>query len=85
MRLLALATSPRISTMPAWSSPISRSSGSPSAPSSVAERLLAEGITAACLYVDLRNVVSTRCYARIGFKPHCDGWAYHRVPSPNPA
>jgi len=44
----------------------------------LAERLLAEGKTAVCLYTDLRNPASNRCYAKIGFAPVCDAWAYLR-------
>ena len=42
----------------------------------VAERIFAEGKTAACLYTDLRNPFSNRCYAKIGFVPHCESWHY---------
>ena len=44
----------------------------------VAERILAEGKAAVCLYTDLRNPASNRCYAKIGFKPVCDAWHYVR-------
>jgi RimJ/RimL family protein N-acetyltransferase len=44
----------------------------------VADRIFAEGRRAACLHTDLRNPMSNRCYARIGFKPHCDAWHYLR-------
>ena len=44
----------------------------------VAERIFAEGKAAACLYTDLRNPASNRCYAKIGFKPVCDAWHYAR-------
>jgi len=37
----------------------------------VVEKLYAEGKNAVCLYTDLRNPYSNRCYARIGFKPVC--------------
>jgi predicted GNAT family acetyltransferase len=47
----------------------------------VAERIFAEGKTAACLYTDLRNPFSNRCYAKIGFVPHCESWHY---PPANP-
>jgi len=40
----------------------------------VADRIFAEGKEAACLYTDLRNPFSNRCYARIGFKPVCVSW-----------
>lgn len=45
----------------------------------LAERGFAEGKRAACLYTDLRNPFSNRCYARIGFKPHCESWHFPRV------
>jgi RimJ/RimL family protein N-acetyltransferase len=35
------------------------------------ERIYAEGRTIACLYTDLRNPFSNRCYAKIGFRPVC--------------
>jgi hypothetical protein len=42
----------------------------------VVESIFAEGRTTACLYTDLRNPMSNRCYARIGFKPYSDSWHY---------
>jgi RimJ/RimL family protein N-acetyltransferase len=45
----------------------------------MAERLFAEGKTAVCLYTDLRNPASNRCYAKIGFEPVCDSWHYLRT------
>jgi RimJ/RimL family protein N-acetyltransferase len=44
----------------------------------VAEHILAEGREAACLYTDLRNPVSNRCYARIGFRPVCESHLFLR-------
>src|SRR5262245_37779036 len=44
----------------------------------VVDRILAEGKASACLYTDLRNPMSNRCYAKIGFKPYCDSWHYVR-------
>lgn|SRR5215831_17408651 len=44
----------------------------------VVDKLFAEGKAAVCLYTDLRNPISNRCYARIGFRPHCDSWHYLR-------
>ena len=38
----------------------------------VAEQIFAEGRSIACLYVDLRNPYSNRCYAKIGFTRVCD-------------
>jgi RimJ/RimL family protein N-acetyltransferase len=49
-----------------------------SATAAVAEAVFAEGRTAACLYADLRNPASNRCYAKIGFVPLCKAWHYHR-------
>jgi GNAT superfamily N-acetyltransferase len=45
----------------------------------VAERAFAEGKTTACLYTDLRNPFSNRCYAKIGFEPVCASWHYPRA------
>lgn len=44
----------------------------------VAERIFADGKAAACLYTDLRNPFSNRCYAKIGFKPECVSWHFVR-------
>jgi RimJ/RimL family protein N-acetyltransferase len=49
------------------------------ATAAVAEAVFAEGRTAACLYSDLRNPASNRCYAMIGFQPVCRSWHYLRV------
>jgi RimJ/RimL family protein N-acetyltransferase len=45
----------------------------------VVEAVFAEGRSAACLYVDLRNPFSSRCYAKIGFTPVCESWMYPRA------
>ena len=37
----------------------------------VAELAFSQGKSMACLYTDLRNPFSNRCYARIGFRPVC--------------
>jgi predicted GNAT family acetyltransferase len=50
-----------------------------SATAAVVEAVFAEGKTAACLYSDLRNPASNRCYAKIGFQPVCRAWHYHRA------
>ncbi len=42
------------------------------------ERVFAEGRAAVCLYTDLRNPFSDRCYAKIGFKPLCASWHFPR-------
>lgn len=44
----------------------------------LAGSLIAEGRQTVCLYVDLRNPFSNRCYARIGFQPVCDAWHLSR-------
>jgi RimJ/RimL family protein N-acetyltransferase len=41
-----------------------------------AERIFADGKTAVSLYTDLRNPVSNRCYARIGFVAYCEASHY---------
>jgi RimJ/RimL family protein N-acetyltransferase len=38
----------------------------------VVEALFREGKTMACINTDLRNPISNRCYAKIGFEPVCD-------------
>jgi RimJ/RimL family protein N-acetyltransferase len=43
------------------------------------DSVFAEGRTMACLYADLRNPASNRCYAKIGFKPVCRSWHYPRA------
>ena len=50
-----------------------------SATAAVADSVFAEGRTAACLFTDVRNPASNRCYAKIGFKPVCRGWHYLRA------
>jgi RimJ/RimL family protein N-acetyltransferase len=42
------------------------------------ERIFAEGKTTACLYTDLRNPFSNRCYEKIGFKPVCESLHFVR-------
>jgi RimJ/RimL family protein N-acetyltransferase len=42
-------------------------------------RILADGKQSACLYTDLRNPASNRCYAKIGFKPRADAATYVRL------
>jgi GNAT superfamily N-acetyltransferase len=45
----------------------------------VVDAIFAEGRNTACLYVDLRNPYSTRCYAKIGFAPVCPSNYYPRA------
>jgi RimJ/RimL family protein N-acetyltransferase len=42
------------------------------------ERIYAEGRKIACLYADLRNPASNRCYTKIGFTPVCKSLHFHR-------
>ena len=49
------------------------------ATAAVADSIFAEGRTMACLYTDLRNPASNRCYAKIGFKPECLSWHYPTI------
>src|SRR5262245_19601664 len=46
------------------------------------ERAFQEGKTAVCLYVDLRNPFSRRCYAKVGFTPLYVSWCYPRRREP---
>jgi ribosomal protein S18 acetylase RimI-like enzyme len=45
----------------------------------VVDAIFAEGRDTACLYVDLRNPYSSRCYAKIGFTPVCPSNYYPRA------
>jgi predicted GNAT family acetyltransferase len=45
----------------------------------VAEQAFAEGKRVACLYTDLRNPFSNRCYVKIGFEPVCDSAYFPRA------
>lgn len=42
----------------------------------VVDHALETGKTTVCLYTDLRNPYSNRCYQKIGFKPVCDSMHY---------
>jgi predicted GNAT family acetyltransferase len=42
------------------------------------DRIYAEGRKIACLYADLRNPASNRCYTKIGFTPVCTSLHFHR-------
>ena len=48
----------------------------------VVDAIFAEGRSMACLYVDLRNPYSVRCYAKIGFAPVCRSCYYPRASGP---
>ena len=42
------------------------------------ERIYAEGRKTACLYADLNNLASIRCYTKIGFMPVCKSLHFRR-------
>jgi RimJ/RimL family protein N-acetyltransferase len=66
---------------PVYTPPEQRGRGyAGSVTAAVADRAFAEGKTAVCLYTDLRNPISNRCYAKIGFKSYCDSWHYLKCP-----
>ena len=44
------------------------------------DSVFAEGRTMACLYSDLRNPASNRCYAKLGIKPVCRSAAVFVAP-----
>jgi predicted GNAT family acetyltransferase len=48
----------------------------------VARRIFLEGRNTVCLYIDLRNPASNRCYAKLGFQPVCSSWLIIRRKSP---
>ena len=52
-----------------------------SATAALSDRIFAEGRRSACLYTDLSNPYSNRCYQKIGFKPYCDSWDFKRAVS----
>jgi RimJ/RimL family protein N-acetyltransferase len=44
----------------------------------VADRVFARGKSRACLYTDLRNPFSNRCYTKVGFTPVCSSTHFPR-------
>jgi RimJ/RimL family protein N-acetyltransferase len=49
----------------------------------VVEFAFAQGKRVVCLYTDLRNPFSNRCYAKIGFEPVCSSLHYVRAEIPH--
>lgn len=47
---------------------------------SLVDHIYASGKAMVCLFVDLRNPSSNRCYAKVGFKPVCDSWLFMQKP-----
>jgi RimJ/RimL family protein N-acetyltransferase len=67
---------------PVYTAPEHRARGyAGSVTAAVVDRVFAEGRRAVCLYTNLRNPASNRCYAKIGFRPYCDSWHYLRDPA----
>lgn len=65
---------------PVYTPPESRGRGyAGSVTAAMVDCIYADGKTMACLYTDLRNPYSNRCYAKIGFRPVCASWQYARV------
>lgn len=64
----------RVSSIaPVYTPPAHRGRGyAGSVTAAVVENILADGKDAACLFINLANPFSLRCYAKIGFKPACD-------------
>jgi predicted GNAT family acetyltransferase len=60
-----------------YTSPEHRSKGyAGSVTAALADRILKDGKTTVCLYTDVRNPASNRCYAKIGFVPYGDARLY---------
>lgn len=64
----------RISSIaPVYTPPAHRGRGyAGSVTAAVVEAIFAEGKEAACLFINMANPFSSRCYEKIGFRPHCD-------------
>jgi ribosomal protein S18 acetylase RimI-like enzyme len=58
-----------------YTSPDQRNKGFAGAvTAAVARVIFSEGRRTVCLYTDLRNPASNRCYAKLGFRPVCESW-----------
>jgi len=80
MAVLARTTRNAAAIGPVYTPPKLRGRGyAGSVTAALTEYIFASGKTAACLYTNLRNPYSNRCYAKIGFKPVCPSWHYHRT------
>lgn len=79
---LARSTRNAAAIGPVYTPPESRARGyAGSVTAALAEFIFASGKKAACLYTNLLNPYSNRCYAKIGFRPVCKSWHYHRIGS----
>jgi predicted GNAT family acetyltransferase len=66
-----------------YTSPAYRNKGFAGAiTAAVARVIFSEGRRTVCLYTDLRNPASNRCYAKLGFRPVCESWHIVRHPPP---
>jgi RimJ/RimL family protein N-acetyltransferase len=73
MAAIARRTRNAAAIAPVYTPPSLRGRGyAGSVTAAVAAQAFAEGKRMVCLYTDLRNPSSNRCYAKIGFKPVCD-------------
>ena len=80
MAALARVTRNAAAIGPVYTPPELRARGyAGSVTAALTEYIFASGKTTACLFTDLRNPYSNRCYAKIGFKPVCPTWHHHRV------
>ena len=69
-----------------YTPPVERGRGfGGSATAATVELAFERGNAMACLFTDLRNPFSNRCYARIGFEPVCDASFHARVREANAA
>jgi GNAT superfamily N-acetyltransferase len=73
-----------VAIAPVYTPPALRGRGyAGSVTAAVVELAFAQGKRVACLYTDLRNPFSNRCYAKIGFKPVCSSLHYVRAEVPS--
>jgi len=80
MAAIARRTRNAAAIAPVYTPPALRGRGyGGSVTAAAAEQAFAEGKTIVCLYSDLRNVPSHRCYAGIGFRPVCRSFHIPRV------
>jgi hypothetical protein len=82
MAWLARSTRNAAAIGPVYTPPEFRARGyAGSVTAALVEFIFVSGKMAACLYTNLLNPYSNRCYAKIGFEPVCESWHYHRIGS----
>jgi len=80
MAALARVTRNAAAIGPVYTPPELRARGyAGSVTAALADHIFASGKTTACLYTNLRNPHSNRCYAKIGFRQVSPSWHYHRI------